>query len=347
MIINPIIPIWLMIIICLVLTILVIHNKELKEKISSKTDDGEKTARQKELQKNYIISASIKISCIILLFIINLRFMIPNGENTILSSEFNILFVIDTSVSMRALDYDKDKERFEGVINDCCYIIDQLPGCKFSIITFGNSAQRLIPFTNDTDMVQAELKSINVEHDYFAKGTSINIVKDIFENTLKQEKERQNNKAKFITFFITDGEITKEEKLESFANIAQNISNGAVLGYGTEKGGKMVNSMFANDPSNEDYYMYYYDENYKKNTSISKIDEKTLKQLSTDLKIDYIKMDNTAKIDYKLNNIKDQIFNSQTTEEKINSYQDIYYYFAIPLVILLIAEFILKKRRMQ
>ena len=345
MIIKPIIPIWIMLIICVILAILVINNKELKEKFSNK-DGSEKTKRQKELHRHYIISASIKIVSIILLFFINMRPMIPNGENTILSSNFNILFVIDTSVSMRALDYDKNKERFEGAINDCCHIIDQLPNCKFSVITFGNMAQRLIPFTNDTDMVQAELKAINIENDYYAKGTSINLVKDVFEDTLKKEKERQEDQTKFITFFITDGEITREENLESFANIAQYISNGAVLGYGTDAGGKMINSMFENDPNNEDYYIFYYDDNYQKNTAISKIDENTLKQLASDLQIDYVKMDKTSNIDHKLREIKEQIFNSQTTEEKINSYQDIYCYFAIPLVILWIVEFILKRRRM-
>ena len=42
--------------------------------------------------------------------------MIPNGESIALNSDLNVLFVIDKSISMRALDYDGNKERFEGVI---------------------------------------------------------------------------------------------------------------------------------------------------------------------------------------------------------------------------------------
>ncbi len=75
-----------------------------------------------------------------------------------INSDLSVLFVIDTSISMRALDYNGNKERFEGVINDCCYIVDELSSCKFSIITFGDEARKVIPFTTDTDMVQAELK---------------------------------------------------------------------------------------------------------------------------------------------------------------------------------------------
>lgn len=345
MITNPIIPIWLMAIICTILIVLIIYNKPLKEKITNK---NEKTSRQKKLMKNYIINAIIKICIVILLFVINLRFMVQNGESMAISSDINILFIIDTSVSMRALDYNGNKERFEGVINDCCYIVDELSSCKFSIITFGDTAQRLIPFTTDTDMVQAELKSIKLENDFYAQGSSINLVKDIFTKTLTEEQKRKNGNSKTVVFFITDGEITKEgEKLQSFGNLGQYISSGAVMGYGTTAGGKMVNSTYEDNPYSEFYYKYYYDDNYNKVTALSKIDENNLKKIANDLNVDYVQMSKQSNINYKINDIKKQISNSQNKEEKMKSYQDIYYYFAIPLVILLIIDFIIQKRRIE
>ena len=340
MIINPIIPIWLMSIICIAIVIFILYNKPVKDI---------KTTRQKKLHKKYIISSSIKILIIILLFVINLRFMIPNGENMAIASDLSVLFVIDTSVSMRALDYDGNEERFDGVINDCCYIVDELSNSKFSIITFSDTAQKVIPFTNDTDMVQAELKAISLENDFYAKGSSMNIVKDTLEKSLIEEKERQNEDTKLIVFFITDGEITKEgENLESFSNLSQYISDGAVMGYGTKDGGKMVNSTYSDQPNSDFYYIYYYDDStYQKVTAISKIDENNLKKIASDLKIDYIQMSEKSNIDGKLKQIKNIESSSQGQEEKINTYQDIYYYFAIPLVILLILDFIFKTRKIQ
>ncbi len=347
MIINPIIPIWLMTIISVILIILIIYNKPLKEKITNK-QNKEKTTRQKKLLKQYLMNGAVKIGIVILLFVLNLRFMIPNGESMALNSNLSILFVIDKSVSMRALDYDGNKERFEGVVNDCCYIVDELSNCKFSIITFGDTAQRVIPFTTDTDMVQAELKAINLENDSYAEGSSMNISKELLEKTLKEENERQDGDTEFVVFFVSDGEITKEgETLESFTGVKQYISNGAVLGYGTQNGGKMVNSAFADYPSNPEYYLYYYDDNYDKVTAISKIDENNLKQIASDIGVDYIQMNKMSNIDYKLKEIKEQISNSQTDEQKIDTYQDIYYYFAIPLAILLIVDFVIQKRRIQ
>ena len=84
-----------------------------------------------------------------------------------------------------------------------------------------------------------------------------------------------------------------------------------------------------------------------RDTAISKLDETNLKKIASDIGIDYIQMSKTSNINYKLSDIKQQISNSQTTEEKISSYKDIYYYFAVPLVILLIVDFIVQKRRMQ
>ena len=346
MIINPIIPIWLMSIICLAILFLILYDKSFKEKITNK-DGKEKTDRQKELIKKQTISYIIKISIVVLLFIINLRFMIPNGETIALNSDLNVLFVIDKSISMRALDYNGNKERMEGVKNDCIYIIDELSGSKFSVITFGDDAQRLMPFTPDSDMVQAEIKSINLEDDFFAKGTSINVVKDVFKKALEDESKRQNGNTKIVVFFITDGEITKEgESLNSFSELKKYISDGAVLGYGTTEGGKMVNSLYEEDPSSEFYYKYYYDDNYNQKLALSKLDEKNLKQLSTDLGIDYIQMNKQNNINNKLKDLKEKIANSQSTENKITSYKDTYFYFAIPLVVLLIINFVFQKRRM-
>ena len=312
MVIKPIIPIWIMIIICLIGIIIIIYDEQWKN--------------IKKITKKYLINVIIKISILILLFIINLRPMIFKEKNISKEIDRKILFVIDTSVSMKALDYNNDEERINGVINDCCYIVDKLSDCEFSIITFGDTAQRLIPFTSDIDMVQAELKSINLEDDLYANGSSMNLAKDILEETLIEEKNREN---KPITlFFISDGEITKEEeKLESFSNIKQYIDDGAVLGYGTQAGGKMISSLYENELNNSNIYVYYFDNKYNKKIAISKIDEENLNKIASDIEIDYIHMNKSSDIDNKLNDIIKNNTKLNNKNKKTNQYKDIYYYF--------------------
>lgn len=335
MIINPIIPIWLMAVICIVLVILTVYD-ERKRKNKLKESNN----------KKYNINLIINLFIIMILFIINLRIMLPNGETDIVTADLNIMIVIDKSVSMRAMDYDGNKERLEGVINDCCHIVEELSGCKFSIITFGDRAQKLIPFTKDSDMVQAQLKAIDTEDYMYAAGTSINLVYDELEKALKKENEKNTGNSKTVLFFVTDGEITVDgEKLKSFSSLKQYVSNGAVLGYGTTTGGKICYSAYRGSQDTNIGYISYYDENHKLVTAVSKIDENNLKQIATDFGIDYIQMSKTENVNYKINEIKNQMSENLSNKEKISSYKDIYYLFAIPLCILLIIKFTLFKRK--
>ncbi len=81
MIINPIIPIWLMAVICVILLFF--------------TRKG---------AFNYIR----QIIIIILLFAINLRIMVPNPDAQTVEKKVDVLFVVDNTISMLAEDYGKD-----------------------------------------------------------------------------------------------------------------------------------------------------------------------------------------------------------------------------------------------
>ena len=231
MITNPIINIKVMIVICIVCVIIILYNSVISKMVK-------KDSKSKKMTSIEMANIWIKLGIVILLFIMNLRIMIPNGETTMITTNMDVLFVIDTSVSMNALDYDGGKERMTGVIDDCCHIVDELAGAQFSIITFGDTAEKVVPFTPDGDMIQTELKTLKVVDSYYAKGTSLNLVKDVLEKTLKEQYEKRGTSNKLVIFYISDGEITKDgERLESFSNINKYVSGGAVLGYGTTQGG--------------------------------------------------------------------------------------------------------------
>ena len=341
MITNPIIKVNSMMLICIVAVLIVLYNPVISKMIKKETT-------QKKISNWEIANIAIKIGIVFLLFIMNLRIMIPNGETTVMTRDLDVLFVIDTSVSMSALDYDGEKERFEGVINDCCYIVDELSGAQFSIITFGDSAEKLIPFTPDGDMVQAELKALHIVDSYYAKGTSLNMVKDELGKALKDEAQRKES-SKIVVFFVSDGEITKEgEKLDSFSEFKSFVADGAVMGYGTTEGGKMLDNLWKDqlDDKGEPYYLYYYDDNINKHTAISKLDETNLEKIAQDMGIDYIHMDKQSNISSKIRKIGSQASSNENTEEKILNYQDVYYYIATLVLILLIADLIIQKRKL-
>ena len=305
----PIIPIWIMLIICISLIIYIIIKK-------------------RDL---------LQILIIILLFIINLRIMIPSNNSKTIKNDLDILFVIDNTISMNALDYNGSNTRLSGVKEACNYIIDELNGSRFSVITFDNTSRIVTPYTYDANITREAISIMMPINELYAKGSSIDVSLDSIMYSLKNSKKKNDNNR--IIFFISDGENTSNNSIKSFKSISKYISDGAVLGYGTKKGGYMKDE---SEYATNEYIMDYTDTNFGK--AISKIDEKNLKEIANDMDVDYIHVTNSNDINSKIKQIKNKTKSTLESNDK-SSYDDIYYIFVIPLLILLFIEFDRFRRR--
>ncbi len=275
----------------------------------------------------------IRITAIVVLaFLVNLRIMDKKYNAQVEMKNLDVLFVVDTTISMWAEDYDGNDPRMEGVLEDTEYIIDELSGSNFGLIRFDNRSQILAPFTQDHETVKDAFSTIKQPDVYYAKGSSLNKAYDDMKALLESSSTKEDRLT--IVFFISDGEITDESELMSFADLGPYVEAGAVLGYGTEKGGIMSTGSWGShvrDPeTNKD--------------AISKIDETNLRKVASDLDIDYIHMKSTSNVKYLVESIKN---GSSLTIEKSDSvsYEDTYYMYALPLAILLVLELILFIRR--
>jgi len=310
--INPIIPIWAMAIICVALLC---------------------------LKRRGVIPYIRQIVIVILLFLINLRPMIPDKNIKVTQDKFQckVVFVVDDTISMLAEDYDGKNPRFNGAKADMAYIVDELEGAQFCVIDFNNNAQVLTPFTDNPEFVKAVIDSIYPLDYLYAFGTNLSVTKDVLEDVLENTED---DDMPVYVFFISDGEITDDYALKSFDELAEYIDGGAVMGYGTKKGGVMH------------YYDSYYEEyktlmderDYPYEPAVSCIDEDNLETIADDLGIKYVHMDRQSRIDSTLNKIKNGT-DIDTEENTKSGYTDIYYFFVIPLSILIAYEFISVKRR--
>lgn len=307
MIIKPVIPIVLMVIICIVLLV---------------------------LKRRGIGPYIRQIFIVILLFVLNLRIMVPNGEVTIEERDMNmsVIFVIDDTISMVANDYDGKKTRLEGV-NECTsHIIDQLVGAKFSVMTFNTSAKLNSPYTKDAQYTKSVIEAIYPMEEFYSRGTSLNTSKELLLEHLKYTREKTD--GKIVVFFISDGEITKDEKLDSFKELKPYIDGGAVLGVGTEKGGTMA----LKDNYSDEYKVIQDWRGMSVKDAVSVLDEKNLKSIAGDLGISYVHMTSENSVDGVVTTIGSDV-EMKPTEERIKDYVDIYYVFAIPLLLLLGFEY--------
>lgn len=279
--------------------------------------------RNEKLRTNILSAIRIIIICA-LAFMVLMRPSKEEKTHDVYLSNLDVMFVVDDTISMWAEDMNGGT-RMKEAEKDVKYIMDELAGANFALIKFDNYSQILSPYTQDSDDVKDYLDTISVMVSLDAKGSSMNTPYTDMESLLHSTAKKKDRQA--IVFFLSDGEITNDEKLSSYAGLKDYVKDGAVLGYGTSEGGLMKDG----------YGHYIYDpEGFGK--AKSKIDEKNLKQIASDLGLTYIHVEDQHSVDTRLSIIK-SMAKSVANKQKLTYYTDYYFYFALPLLIMLILEF--------
>lgn len=268
----------------------------------------------------------------ILVLVIGLRPVKTYTKYEFATKNLDVLFVVDSTISMWANDYDGGKTRMEGVKNDINLILKELSGSNFGLIAFDDTARVLSPFTQDMKYISDLVSVMTMPDSYYASGSDLSIAYRDISSLLESSDKKENRKT--IVFYISDGEITNGKKLASFAELSKYIDNGAVLGYGSADGGKM-----------KDKFGYVYDYN-SHSDAISRIDENNLKKIAGDMGIEYLNMNSgNSSLTGLVELIKES---SATIVEQGNGaekYIDTYYYFAAVLCVMLLLEAVIFIRR--
>ena len=309
----PIIPIWLMIIITIIYMILVI-----------KTNNKYKLL--------------VRILIILVIFIINLRFMVRDNNAQTYQSNLDIIMVVDNSISMVAEDYNGKNTRLSAVKDDLKYILNKIPLASYSIITFDSKSYIRSPLTNDRDNIDTIIDTMGVKLSYYSSGSDITVFKDDLKFMLECSKKKNNHKR--IVILVSDGEVNEAEGIISLSDLKDYINEGVVLGYGTTAGGEMREKLYSTSDKLE--YIEDRRNGYPYKHAISRIDESNLKKMANDLGISYVHMDKQGNINKKINDIIKEGNLSDSSD--IESYKDTYYPFTVLLSLLLLAELYLDRR---
>ena len=277
----------------------------------------------------------VRLLIVIVLFVISLRPMVPDGTVEVVNNNLDIIFVIDTTLSMEASDFYGDYTRLFGVKETVKYILNELPGANYSVISFDNDAKMNVPLTFDSNAILASVETLKVPNVYGAKGSKITVFKDSLKMVLERSHKKEDRST--IVFLFTDGENTSDEKLDSLSSLESLIDGGAVLGYGTSKGATMeVVSYGTTKEIIKDRSSYPYKD------AISKIDEDNLKKMANEMGISYVHMTKTRDIDSTLKTINK--VKTDTDKSLEESYRDLYYYISPLLLILFLVEISLDRR---
>lgn len=289
-----------------------------------------------QLVKNHTkntIAAPLRYAAIVILaFIIALQPAIPGASRNTGVSLLDVYFVVDTSPSAVANDYNGSKTRLSGMQQDIKDISNELIGARFSLITFDNRTRSLLPLTTDTTALTSAVDTIIPQTSLYSSGSSIDLPLDTLTKELQRIKTASPERAR-VVLYMGDGEQTAASTPRSFAALKALENGGAVLGYGTSSGGTMSETFV--DGGDSYPIMDHTDGSYS-TKAVSKIDETALQKIATDAGLTYIHRQEPGNID----TIVKDIDIGKITKDTHNTdlYESLYWIFAPFIAALLLYD---------
>ena len=276
-----------------------------------------------------------QILCITLLaLVVGLRPQRREIDVEVQLKNLDVLFVLDTTISMWAEDYNGRHPRMGGALSDIRYILNELDGSNFGLICFDDRSRIIAPYTQDTRTIRDDLLTISMPDYMVAEGSDMSVPYHDMESLLVSSNRKENRRT--IVFFISDGENTNGAETPDYSGLAGYIDGGAVLGYGTQDGGYMSNGYGGRLVDSE-----------TGQEAVSFLDEDGLTQMAQDLGVTYINMDRQERITLLLEHLISEGSIISQADEGMVLYEDLYYMYVIPLIALLalsLVIFILRGR---
>jgi Ca-activated chloride channel family protein len=275
-----------------------------------------------------------RLVVVALLLVVAVRPGVPGGSAQASSAALNVFFVVDTTSSIAAEDWDGARPRLEGVRSDVDAIASELAGARFSLISFDSTAVLRTPLTDDAAAVVTAASVMNQEITYYSSGSSITEASDLLAERLREAREADPERAN-VVYYLGDGEQTADEAPGSFAAAAGDVDGGAVLGYGTAAGGRM--RVF--DGYGDAYSSTEYIEDRTQPgepDALSVIDEDALRTIASQLGVDYVHREADTGVEAVVSDARDGAVASD--EGRAEAVVDLYWIAAVPLFLLALVE---------
>lgn len=270
-----------------------------------------------------------RLAIIGLVLVMALRPSMPGASRAQGNNLLDIYFVVDTTISTKAEDYNGTKQRIEGIRQDVKDIAAKLAGARFSLISFNNSTVLELPLTSDASALGAMVDTIQTARTWSANGSSIDAPVDKTKRELERIRKDNPQRGR-VVFYMGDGEQTAKNTPKSFEPLKHLISGGAVLGYGSADGGRMLeDQIYATD---QPRYMRVYDDSGKQIDARSKIDERNLNAIATQMGVKYVHRTQPGGVDALVAGI--DISRIIAGSSDIEAYEDYYWLMAPAFVIL-------------
>lgn len=241
----------------------------------------------------------------------------------------DVFILLDVSNSMMAEDIKPS--RLEKAKYQISNLINKLRGDRIGLIIFAGQAYVQIPLTTDYSAANLFLSAVDV-NSVPSQGTAIasaiNLATASFDSLSTQK----------VIVAITDGEDHEGDIDDA---VEKAVSKGIkiyTIGLGSPDGVPIP-------IYNSNHQLTGFKKDNQGNTVLTKLDEETLKHIAVEGNGKYYRGTNYE--DY-LDKIYSELSQLEQTEfgvKKVTDYEDRFYYFLIPAIILLVLEFFISERK--
>lgn len=206
------------------------------------------------------------------------------------TANLNVFFVVDRSVDSRVEDFGEHTSRMAGIRADVAALIDQYPRARFSVIEFASTAKELWPLSDDEWSLRPlieGLSSYTEVPDDAMFHVDAGAANDVLHDTLTRARN-QHTGSKNVVFYLGCGASGSRAPQTGFT-LGDLVAGGAVLGYGTPAGGPIPRGFIGGN-------LIYMADQQTKAPLINSIGEDTLKALAGELGVTYYHRDQGASI---------------------------------------------------
>lgn len=194
----------------------------------------------------------------------------------------DVFFAVDITGSMAVKDatYGSDTKitRINAAKDAIKGLMSMYSGANFAAVSFGASADLAVPPTSDVSAMNNWLNDLQVEPTAVSNGTLLSEpVNTLLTAMQTVHKEHPNNII--VLYYISDGNETSKQTLQSFSSLRQFVDAGAALGVGSTDGGK-IPYVTATMMNSSDYGTNWIVDPTTHKDAISKEDPKALEQIA-------------------------------------------------------------------
>ncbi|MCW8812493.1 MAG: VWA domain-containing protein [Ignavibacteriaceae bacterium] len=241
----------------------------------------------------------------------------------------DVFILLDVSNSMMAEDIKPS--RLEKAKYQISNLINKLRGDRIGLIIFAGQAYVQIPLTTDYSAANLFLSAVDV-NSVPSQGTAIasaiKLATASFDSLSTQK----------VIVTITDGEDHEGDIDEAVENAVSKGIKIYAIGLGSPDGVPIP-------IYNRNHQLTGFKKDNQGNTVLTKLDEETLKKIAVEGNGKYYRGTNYE--DY-LDKIYTELSQLEQTEfgvKKVTDYEDRFYYFLIPAIILLVLEFFISEKK--